>query len=254
MGFSFETFLLVFGRVTGLFLMAPIFSSRQIPIVMRVFLVIMISGILAFVTPIKTAVPIDNSGYFVLALASEILVGYTLGFVTYAVFAGIQTAGQLIDMQMGFGIVNVMDPQSGTQIPLMGNFQYLVALMVFLGIDGHHLMIKALHDSYSYIPVMGASFDGNFVQFIMNLAAYIFVIAVKLGAPVVTAIFMADMALGFIARTVPQMNVFIVGLPLKIWGGLFMVLVTMPIFVWFMQILMARFFNYLDAVIYLMGK
>ncbi|MGE5421912.1 MAG: flagellar biosynthetic protein FliR [Ignavibacteriales bacterium] len=254
MGFSFETFLLVFGRVTGLFLMAPIFSSRQIPITMRVFLVVMISGILAFVTPIKTVVPIDNSGYFVLALASEILVGYTLGFVTYAVFAGIQTAGQLIDMQMGFGIVNVMDPQSGTQIPLMGNFQYLVALMVFLGINGHHLMIKALHDSYVYIPVMGASFDGNFVQFIMNLAAYIFVIAVKLGAPVVTAIFMADMALGFIARTVPQMNVFIVGLPLKIWGGLFMVLVTMPIFVWFMQILMARFFNYLDAVIFLMGR
>lgn len=254
MGFSFETFLLVFGRTTGLFLSVPIFSSRQIPIIMKVFVVIMLSGIMAFATPIKIAVPIENSGYFCFALVSEILVGYTLGFVTYAVFAGIQLAGQLMDMQMGFGIVNVMDPQSGMQIPLMGNFQYLVALLVFLGIDGHHLVIRALHDSYQYIPVLGANFDGSFVGFIVKLTGYIFVIAVKLAAPVVAAIFMADMALGFIARTVPQMNVFIVGLPLKIWGGLFMILVIMPVFVWFMQILMSRFFGYLDSVIYLMGR
>ncbi|MGE5405802.1 MAG: flagellar biosynthetic protein FliR [Candidatus Saccharibacteria bacterium] len=251
---TFESILLVLGRTSGIFLIAPVFSGRQIPVQIKVFLILILSGIIATVTNIKTTVPIDTSAYFIWAMVSEILVGYTIGFVTYLVFSAIQLAGQLLDMQMGFGIVNVLDPQSGMQVPLMGNFQYLIILMVFLGINGHHLIIRALNDSYQFVPVLGAHYQGNLISFLMSMAGSIFVVAVKLAAPVVSAVFMADVALGFVARTVPQMNVFIVGLPLKILGGLIMVVTVMPVFVWFMQILLGRFFADLDKIMLLMGK
>ena len=254
MNLGWEGFLLVIGRTSGLFIISPVFSGRQIPIQVKILLVMFLSGVIAFINPIRTAVPITHSGTFLMALGLEILIGYTIGFVAYVIFAGIQLAGQLMDMQMGFGIVNVIDPQSGTQVPLIGNFQYLVAIMVFLGVNGHHHLLRALNDSYQLVPVLGTVFNGQLFEFMMQMGAYMFVIALKLAAPVVAALFMADLALGFIARTVPQMNVFVVGLPLKIGAGLVMVMLTLPVFIWFIQILMEKFFSYLDSLIILLGK
>ncbi len=254
MELGWQGFLLVIGRTSGLFISSPVFSGRQVPIQVKILLIIFLSGMIAFVNPLPTEVPITHSGMFIMALALELLIGYTLGFVAYVIFAGIQLAGQLMDMQMGFGIVNVIDPQSGMQVPLIGNFQYLVAIMVFLGVNGHHLLLRALNDSYQFIPVLGAGFNGEFLEFMMEMGAYMFVIGLKLAAPVVAALFMADLALGFIARTVPQMNVFVVGLPLKIGAGLVMVMLTLPVFVWFVQILIERFFGYLDNLIIILGK
>ena len=254
MGLGWEGFLLVIGRTSGLFISGPVLSGRQIPIQVKILLIIFLSGMIAFVNPVITEVPITHAGMFFMALGLEVLIGYTLGFVAYVIFAGIQLAGQMMDMQMGFGIVNVIDPQSGTQVPLIGNFQYLVAIMVFLGINGHHLLLRALNDSYHFIPVLGANFDGQFFEFIMGMGLYMFAIGLKLAAPVVAALFMADLALGFIARTVPQMNVFVVGLPLKIGAGLVMVMLTLPVFIWFTQVLMERLFGYLDNMILILGK
>ncbi len=253
MGLGWEGFLLVIGRTSGLFISSPVLSSRQIAIQVKILLILLFSGMVAYITPMQTA-SITNSSLFILALVIELLIGYTIGFVAYVIYAGIQLAGQLMDMQMGFGIVNVIDPQSGTQVPLIGNFQYLVALMVFLGVNGHHYLLRALNDSYRFIPVLGATFDGRFVGFMMEMGAYMFVIGLKLAAPVVASLFLADLALGFIARTVPQMHVFVVGLPLKIGAGLVMVMFTLPVFVWFTQILMENFFSYLDNLIIVLGK
>lgn len=254
MGLGWEGFLFVIGRASGLFISGPVLSSKQIPIQVKILLIILLSGMISLISPIQAKVPVTNPGMFALALGIEILVGYTLGFVAYVIYAGIQLAGQLMDMQMGFGIVNVVDPQSGTQVPLIGNFQYLVAIMVFLGVNGHHFLLRALYDSYRFIPVLGANFDGEFVEYMMEMGLYMFVIGLKLASPVVASLFLADLALGFIARTVPQMHVFVVGLPLKIGAGLVMVMVTMPVFVWFTQILMERFFGYLDNLIIVLGK
>ncbi|NLW44636.1 MAG: flagellar type III secretion system protein FliR [Syntrophomonadaceae bacterium] len=253
MALGWEGFLLVIGRISGLFIGSPVFSARQIPIQVKILLTIMLSGMIAYVTPLTSAVPITDSWTFLMALAVEVFVGYTIGFVAYVLFAGIQLAGQLMDMQMGFGLVNVIDPQSGMQVPLIGNFNYLLATIIFLSINGHHYLLQALCNSYQIIPVLGASFNGQVVEFLMELGANMFVIGLKLAVPVVAALFMADLALGFIARTVPQMNVFVVGLPLKIGAGLVMVLLTLPIFIWFAQILMERFFGYLDSIVVLLG-
>ncbi|MGE5397855.1 MAG: flagellar biosynthetic protein FliR [Chitinophagales bacterium] len=254
MGISFETLLLVFGRTAGLFISAPIFNSRQVPIQVKIFLAIMISGIITMVTPIKIAVPLNTPGYFLCAVVFEFLVGYTLGFVVSVVFASIQLAGQYMDTQIGFGIVNVMDPQSGIQVPLIGNFQYILALLVFLGVDGHHLILQALHESYRLIPVLGANFDNQFVQFMMQIGAYMFLVAIKIAAPIVVALFIADVTLGFMARIVPQMNIFMVGMPLKIVLGMGVIMAIIPVFIWLFKVVLVRFFGYLDILIMVLGK
>lgn len=253
-GITFESFLLVFCRTTGLFLSAPVFNSRQLPAQAKIMLAGLLSFVVAMATRVESALPLENAGYYIMAMIGEVLIGYAMGFVVYLLFAAIQLSGQLIDTQMGFGIVNVMDPQSGLQIPLVGNFQYLLTLLLFLGVNGHHRLIEALHDSYRLIPVMGAHFDGQFLEFVMNLAGYMFVLAVKLAAPIVVSLFLADVALGFMARTVPQMNVFIVGLPFKIAGGLLLLIISIPVVLWIVQILMGRFFESLDTLILVLGK
>ncbi len=158
-----------------------------------------------------------------------------------------------MDMQMGFGIVNVVDPVSGTQIPLMGNLTQTLALLMYLGFNGHHYLLQAIVQSYQMVPVLGFQINNHFFELLMAIAVQMFVIAVKIAAPIIIAILVADIAMGFIARTVPQMNVFIVGLPLKILVGLLSLTIMMPVYLWIFNVLFARFFTYLDQIIRAMG-
>ncbi|HOQ08687.1 MAG TPA: flagellar biosynthetic protein FliR [Syntrophomonadaceae bacterium] len=253
MPFPVDGFLLLLARLSGLFLSAPIFSSRQMPVRIKVFVLVLLSVTLSYVIPVGNAVSIDNAGMFLAAMVMEIVVGFTIGFVAYVVFAAIQLAGQLMDMQMGFGIVNVVDPLSGTQIPLMGNLTQTLALLMYLVIDGHHYLLQALIQSYQIVPVMGLNLGGSFFDLLMTIAAQMFVIAVKIAAPIIIAVLVADIAMGFVARTVPQMNVFIVGLPLRILVGLITLMLMMPVYLWVFSILFSRFFTYLDQIIMSIG-
>ena len=253
MPFALEGFLLIMTRISGLFLSAPILSSRIIPVRVKVLTIIGLAAVMVYFIPVNYIRAIDTPGFFIAALAVEILIGYTIGFVAYMVFAAIQLAGQVMDMQMGFAIVNVVDPQSGTQIPLMGNLTQTISLLMYLAIDGHHYLFQALIQSYKLIPVLGLSLNAGFYDLIFDISVYMFVIAVKIAAPIVIAIMTADIAMGFIARTVPQMNVFIVGLPLKILVGLGTLFVVMPVYIWVFNRLFAKFFTYLDQIIKLMG-
>lgn len=253
MPFLLESFLLVLARLSGLFLVAPIFSSRQIPNRVKALILVVLSAAMAYFIPVKYAFTIPNAAYFIAALAVEIIVGFTMGFVAYVVLAAIQLAGQIMDMQMGFGIVNVVDPQTGTQIPLMGNLTQVLALLIYLGIDGHHYLLQALAQSYQVIPVLGLHFNSGLWDLLLEITVYMFVIGVKIALPFLAALLTADVAMGFMARTVPQMNVFIVGLPLKILLGLFTLMILLPFYIWIYGVLFARFFEYLDSVIMAMG-
>ncbi|MGI5921891.1 MAG: flagellar biosynthetic protein FliR [Syntrophomonadaceae bacterium] len=253
MTFTLEGFLMVLGRLTGLFLSAPVFASRQMPVRVKIPLILVLAATMAYFVPVKYAVSLTTPGTFAGALAVEIFVGYTIGFVAYIVFGAIQLAGQVMDMQMGFGIVNVVDPQSGMQIPLMGNLNYLVSLLVYLSINGHHYLLQAVAQSYQVIPVLGAGINQSFMDLLVELTVNMFVIAVKISAPIVMAILVTDVAMGFVARTVPQMNVFIVGMPLKIFIGLAALLIMIPVYIWLSEMLFAQFFAYLDQIIAALG-
>lgn len=248
LGFSVEGFLLVLARISGLFLSAPIFSSRQMPGQIKIVAVLVLAAMMAYFLPVTTGLELASPLYMLAAVVLEVLVGYTIGFIAYMLFAGIQLAGQLMDMQMGFAIVNVVDPQSGTQIPLMGNLTQTIALLSYLAVNGHHYLLQAVAQSYQVIPVLGLKMDSGFYQRLFAISAEMFVIALKVAAPLVIAILITDVAMGFIARTVPQMNVFIVGLPLKIMMGLGCLLFMFPVYIWVFDMLFTRFFGYLDGI------
>ena len=253
MTFALESFLFIFARISGLFVTAPIYSSRQVPMRVKIFVILIISACLTYAIPLTIPADTGSVSIVLVALGMEIMVGCTIGFVAFMVFAGIQLAGQVMDMQMGFGIVNVVDPLSGTQIPLMGNFSQTYALLLYLAVDGHHYLLQALADSYIAVPILGLSFSGSFMTELMRVSVYMFVIAVKIASPLVFAVFTTDIAMGFIGRTVPQMNVFIVGLPLRILVGFACLFIMLPIYYWVFQMVFATLFGHLDAIIAAMG-
>ncbi len=251
--FALDSFLLILGRLSGLFISAPIFSSKQIPVIVKALLLAVLAATLACFVPVQYGVQVQNLGQFTAAMVAEIIVGYIIGFAVYVLLAAIQLAGQVMDMQMGFAIVNVVDPQSGAQIPLMGNLTQILALLMYLAVDGHHYLLQAIVHSYKVIPVLGLNLSGEFYQIIVDISVYMFVIAVKIAAPILVVTMTTDIAMGFVARTVPQMNVFIVGLPLKIIVGLLALCMFLPVYLWIFNILFDRFFGYLDQVIMALG-
>jgi flagellar biosynthetic protein FliR len=131
---------------------------------------------------------------------------------------------------MGLAVANIIDPMSAGQLSIVGEFYYLVSLLVFLMIDGHHAVIEALARSYDIIPIAGGTYSADLGTFIINLTGNVFVLGVKLAAPVIITLFIVNMVLGIVARTVPQMNVFIVGFPLAVGVGILMIYFSFPFF------------------------
>jgi flagellar biosynthetic protein FliR len=235
---SIEAFLLIFVRMTGLFVVTPIFGRRNIPVYFKVGFSFLLALILMNTIPAKE-IEYGNSIYgYALLVAKEFLTGIVLGYVAYLVFTAVYLAGQIIDMQIGFGVVNVVDPMSNIQVPITSNFYFILSMMVFLMGNGHHALIRALFESYKFIPLGGAVFNNNLLNDILRVFADTFTIGFKICAPIVATTLITDVALGVISRTIPQLNVFIVGMPAKIVFGLAIMLITIPVFLSLTGVLM----------------
>lgn len=227
---AIDVFLLIFIRMTGLFVVAPIFGRRNVPTYFKIGFSFMLALIL--INTIKMPnLDYYNSFYqYAFLVLKEFLVGITLGYVSYLVFNAIYLAGQLIDMQVGFGMVNVVDPLSSIQVSITSNLYFIICMMVFLAVDGHHMLIRALFESFNYIPIGNAVFGANLMNDILRMFGDIFLLAFKISAPILAAILVTDIALGVISKAVPQVNVFVLGMPLKILLGLLVLIVTFPVF------------------------
>lgn len=244
-----DVFLLVFVRMSGLFVIAPIFGRRNIPVYFKVGFSLLLAIIL--VNTVKMpSLNYGNSFYeYIFLVLKEFLVGITIGYVSYLVLTSVYVAGQIIDMQVGFGMVNVIDPVSNIQVPITSNFYFIMSMLVFLWANGHHIIIKALFESYKFIPLGTAVFGTALLQDILRVFGSIFVIGFKLAAPITAAILISDIALGVASKSVPQLNVFVIGMPLKIVLGLLIMIVTMPLFISFVDVLIngmsSEMFNFI---------
>ena len=228
-------FVLVLMRVAGLFLTAPVFSSRQIPVLVKASWVLLTAFLIFPVISLPSQnlpAPGLPLGF---AVVRELLVGFSIGLGATLVFTGIQLAGQIIDIQMGLGMVNIIDPVTSAQVSVMGQFYFMVATLVYLSADGHHLLLRGIVDSFGAVPLAGAHFTPALGSKMMDLFAQVFFIAFRVGAPVIGALFITNMTLGIIARTVPQMNVFIVGMPLGLAVGLVITAFSMGFFTFMLQ-------------------
>ena len=227
---GFDIFLLVFVRMTGLFVVAPIFGRRNIPAYFKIGFSFFIALILVNTTAVQGAQVDENILSYVLLLIKEFMVGLSIGFISYLAFTAIYIAGEIIDMQIGFGVVNVLDPITNIQIPVTSNLYSIISLLLLLAINGHHFLIKALFDSFSSLPIGTASFDAGLADSLMEVFSAVFVTGFKIAAPIVASILITEVALGTVSRMVPQLNVFVIGMPLKIIVGILILIITLPMF------------------------
>lgn len=234
---GFDAFLLVFVRMTSLFVIAPIFGRKNIPVYLKIGFSLMLSFILIGTVNVPKIDYMNSIYGFALVVFKEFIVGITLGYVSYMIFTAIYLAGQIIDMQVGFGIINVIDPVSNIQVPVTSNFYFIFSMLVFLTINGHHMLIKALFNSYKLVPAGGAVFSADLMNDIIKLFGDTFSIAFRICAPILAAILITDVALGVILKAMPQMNVFVIGMPLKIFIGIYIMIITIPAFIGLLDIM-----------------
>lgn len=228
-------FLFVLVRVSAILFVVPFFESRNVPNLVKVGLAFSVT--LLLLPRLNIEVPSVDTAPVTLAMgiASEVAIGLIIGLMVQLLFAGVQLAGQMAGFQMGFAIANVVDPASSLQIPMLSQFLNLFAFMIFLTLNIHYYFIKALVDGFDSIPIWGAQFDGNLYELIMQTTAHAFVIAVQIGAPVMVALMLTSVALGLVARTVPQMQIFIVAMPVKILLGLIFLGFSLPYLTGFLK-------------------
>jgi flagellar biosynthetic protein FliR len=244
-----EIFILTLLRVSAMIITIPILGDVTVPARVKVGLALLITFL---VFPfVQTAAWRLSSDIFslIFRMAGEIMIGVMIGFAGRLIFDGIQLAGQLIGFQMGFSIVNVIDPINNEQVSIISQFQYLIALLIFLVMNGHHIFLYAIVESFRILPPLGFHFSGELMQLILVFVRNMLEVAIKTGAPIIAVLLFMSVGMGLIARTVPQINIFIVGFPLQIAIGLIGIGVTLPIF---MRVVESYFSNLEGEIISLL--
>lgn len=229
---AIPVFLLILVRVASFMVTMPIFSYRTIPAQVKIGLSVALA-LLIDVTIFKSQA-ISLNAAFVLLVLKEALIGLSMGFVSAILIYAVQFAGSIIDLQMGFAIANTISPENGMTTPITGQLLYMLELLFFLGVDAHHMLLNGLLYSFTVLPLNDLTVnlaDGHAAAFVARLTAQLFVIALQLALPIIGCLFLVDVAVGIVARTVPQINVFVVGLPLKIIVGFMLMLIVFPAFI-----------------------
>jgi flagellar biosynthetic protein FliR len=225
-------FLLVLFRITGVMMLAPVFGSAMAPAPVKIFLSLVLS--LLFFPMVKgagPAAPMDAT-LLTLAVAWELAVGLLIGFAASLLFAGVQFGGHLIDQELGLQQANLLDPMLNEQISIMGQFKVLLATLVYLLINGHHLLISALSDSFRAVPLMGLRFsEGAALHLSDTLIRDVFRMGVEIAAPALVTLFLITIALAFMARTAPEMNIFGLSFSLRLAVGFVVIALGVGLFV-----------------------
>ena len=212
-------FAIVLTRISGIMIFAPFFNNQSLPVQLRIVFSLVTAFILAPSLPLsKLPVELGLSNIAALFL-NEMLSGIILGLAALCVFAGLQFAGQIISFQMGFSLINLIDPQSNVESTVFSFLHNYVGLLFFLLINGHHWFLLAVNDSFSSLPVGGVQIHAQLVEHIVRLSADVLVIGLRIAGPVIAVTVIADVIIGVIGRTAPQINILIVGMPLKLLVG-----------------------------------
>jgi flagellar biosynthetic protein FliR len=157
----------------------------------------------------------------------ETMIGLSLGLTLRFVFEGMQLAGQILGFQLGFSLVNIIDPQTQVDTPLLSIFTQLITMLMFLQLEIHHWLLRGLASSFEYLP-MGTGILPNAIPEMVQAAGGIFVIAVQISAPIIVATFLADIAVGFLAKASPQLPVLFLAIPAKSLVGYAVIISTAP--------------------------
>ena len=245
---------LIFVRVSSMIMTAPYFSSAAFPVQIKVFFALVTSILLYPVIPAENVmIPLDAGLVFIgTTIIIEVLVGVAMGMIGQLVFAGLEMAGRLISLKIVLGFASVVDTMTQEQSTAVSNLFSLIAVLVFLSIDGDKIYIMALARSFEVIPLSQA--DVHLVgPYMLDTAVYLFMIAVQISSPFIVVLFLLDLALAIFARIMPQANIMFIALPIKLGVGFLLLLYVAPYLPTAFEMMIQQLFDFLNNTIGIMS-
>jgi len=240
---SADYFILLVFRMSGLVMASPIFGRVNVPMVAKIGLVATLSYLMFNTFPQAVAIQYSTLIGYLIVCAGELLLGMALAYVTNIFFSLVAfTAGQLIDMQVGYGIVNVFDAQNNTQVPMMGNVLNITLILLFFLVDGHLRLVEILYLTIERMPIGTLIFSPAIGITAAEIFMRAFLLGIMMALPIIASGLTIEMAFGMLMRAVPQIHMFIVGIPLKMLVGLLLFATTLPIYATFSDRIFSELF------------
>ena len=214
-----QLFFWVLVRVSFIFFLLPLFGARGVPLLWKAGVSMLLAIVLTPVVPSPKTFP-DTVPEVLLGVMSEAILAFLLTFGIKMLFTAVQIAGQFMSFQMGFTMARAIDPTTGMQSTSLSQFLYLFTVLVFFSIDGHHLFIRALANSFQMVPPTSFSLKPTLASVLVKTSSLMLLLALKIAAPIMITLFLSNLCLGIVARTVPQVNILMIGFPVNICLGL----------------------------------
>lgn len=231
----FMVFVLVLARTSTLVMTAPLFGTLSMPRQVRVVLAVAISLLITPVFLGSSIPPIDSTVEFGRLLINELLVGLLLGLGVNILFSGVQVAGQIVSQLSGMSLADVSSPGFDEDIPVFAQLYYFLTLAVFVAVGGHRIVTQSLLETFTTLPPGHAALGNSFVEVLTGIMTQAFVLGIKAAAPLLTALLLANLTLGLISRTLPQINVIAVGFGLNSLLTLGLMMLTIGAAAWVFQ-------------------
>lgn len=217
-------------RILGLIMVAPVFGHRAVPGRVKIGLGIFIALIIAPTLPPMPDVSLGSwHGLFI--LVQQLLIGIAIGFIMRIVFAAVEAAGEIVGLQMGLGFASFFDPQSAGQTLVLARFFNMLALLVFLAVNAHLLLIGVLVDSFQTLPISPQPLSAAGFYNVAAFGSTVFAVGLQLALPLIAILLMTNLSLGILTRSAPQLNIFAIGFPITLGVGLIVLDLTLPYFV-----------------------
>ncbi len=214
-----QSFFWILVRVSTLFFLLPLFGARNIPSMWKAGLSFIIAIVLAPVVPTPDYYPV-TSAQIIVGVLSEVLMGAIIALTIRMFFTATEMGGQFMSFQMGFSMARAVDPQTGSPSTVLTQFLYIFTILIFFSINGHHMFIKIMADSFKIVPTNSIHFNPAIGEELVKASGNMFLYGIKIAAPIMVALFLSNLCLGIVARTVPQVNILMVGFPINLSIGL----------------------------------
>jgi len=239
---TFITFILVVVRTAGILFTAPVFGSSVIKAQIKIYLSIAV-GLMLYPSVETLSVTNPEIVFMTIVMFKELLIGICIGLLSHFLFTGVQQGGQIIGLQMGFGVVNVMDPTTNTQMSIIAQILNITMILLFIAVGGHYLVIGAIAESFRNIPIGIFPIEIEAFHYLAKIFSYIFVTALKVTAPIFVTLLVLHFVMGIMGRMVPQLNILIVGFPLQISSGIIVMALSMNYFYIVYEKMLRRYFE-----------
>lgn len=250
---EYKVFFLILTRISTILFLFPFFGSPSFPVFVKAGLSLALTIFLFPVVKVDASAWPDSASGVAMMGVIEFMVGFILSFSIKVFVAAVQMAGQIAGFQLGFSMINVIDPQSGSQVSVLDQLFYWVVLVIFIEMGGHHIILSAVVDSFTILKPGVLTYGPDLAKKLIEMPAGMFILGIKMAAPVMATMILIDSAFGIMTKFAPQMNILTVAFPVKIIGGLFMCGLALTTFLIACRSFVSGFSTLLRSFMALMG-